>query len=240
MLRAKFGEETKCYHDIDDEFFIALFPLLQRHSITAMEGAEPPWALYKSVEYIVKNNIPGDVVECGVWNGGSMLLAAMALIHFGDTSRKLYLYDTFAGMPRPDDIDCRWDGLPTLPTWEAYANSGKIWGFGGTVEMVQDVMRLSQYPEENIIYIKGMVEDTIPQTRPDSVSILRLDTDLYRSTLHELVHLYPQLVSGGILIIDDYGQFQGARIAADQYFAENNLRIFLTRIDQTVRLAVKP
>ena len=240
MLSANFGDENRVYEDIDDEFFISIFPMLQKVTITAMEGAEAPWSLFKSVEYIVKNNIPGDIVECGVWSGGSMLLAAMSLIYFGDTSRKLYLYDTFSGMPRPEDIDRRWDGLPTLPTWENYANSGRVWGFGGTVEMVKEVMRISKYPEENIVYVEGLVEDTIPGVRPDTISILRLDTDFYRSTLHELVHLYPYLVSRGILIIDDYGQFQGSRAATDQYIAENNLPLFLTRVNKAARLAVKP
>jgi hypothetical protein len=69
---------------------------------------------------------------------------------------------------------------------------------------------------------------------------LRLDTDFYRSTHHELVHLYPSLVPGGVLIIDDYGAFQGARKATDEYIRQNNLRLFLSRIDEHVRLAIKP
>ena len=74
----------------------------------------------------------------------------------------------------------------------------------------------------------------------EQLSLLRLDTDFYKSTYHELKHLYPTLSSGGILIIDDYGYFQGARMATDQYIDENKLRIFLTRIDNSVRLVVKP
>lgn len=66
----------------------------------------------------MRNDIPGDIVECGVWSGGSMLRVALALMHCGDASRRVHLYDTFAGMPRPDTIDARWDGLPALPTWE--------------------------------------------------------------------------------------------------------------------------
>jgi O-methyltransferase len=85
-----------------------------------------------------------------------------------------------------------------------------------------------------------MVEDTLPAIRPEQVSLLRLDTDLYSSTYHELIHLYPLLAVGGILIIDDYGAFQGARIATDQFIEENRLPLFLSRIDGSVRLAVKP
>jgi hypothetical protein len=74
----------------------------------------------------------------------------------------------------------------------------------------------------------------------DRLSLLRLDTDFYKSTHHELVHLYPTLSSGGILIIDDYGFYQGSRKATDQYIAENNLKVFLNRVDDNVRLVVKP
>ena len=240
MLSIERDGQTKNYGDIDDPFFIALFPKIEKHTLTTMVGPESTWALYKSVEYIVKNNIPGDIVECGVWNGGSMLLVAMALIHFGDTSRKLYLYDTFAGMPRPDDIDRSSDGIPALATWENFAANGKVMGYGGTVDMVRDVLRYSTYPDEKMVFVEGLVEDTLPAWRPDQVSILRLDTDFYRSTLHELIYLYPVLSSGGILIIDDYGAFQGSRAATDQYIAQNNLKVFLSRVNDSVRLIVKP
>jgi len=240
MLRGEFEGRTIEYFDMDDDFFIQIFPIISKYSIAAMEGGEPSWALYKSIEYLVKHNIPGDIVECGVWSGGAMLLAALALINFGDTSRKIYLYDTFAGMPRPGEHDKRWDGMPALPTWENHLANGGMMGFGGTVDMVKSVLRISNYPEENLIFVPGMVEDTIPGTKPDTIALLRLDTDFYDSTYHELTHLYPDLVSGGVLIIDDYGYFQGSRLATDKYIAENNLKLFLNRVNHTVRLAVKP
>ncbi len=87
--------------------------------------------------------------------------------------------------------------------------------------------------------IKGKVEETIPHDIPEKISILRLDTDWYESTYHELVHLYPRLVKGGVLIIDDYGHWQGARKAVDQYFQENNIPVLLNWIDYTGRVAVK-
>jgi O-methyltransferase len=95
-------------------------------------GAEAAWALYDAIIYIVTNNIPGDIVECGVLSGGSMLLAAHTLMRLGDTSRRIYLYDTFAGMPRPDAVDTRWDGVPALPTWEHYQKNDRRWGYGGS------------------------------------------------------------------------------------------------------------
>jgi hypothetical protein len=88
--------------------------------------------------------------------------------------------------------------------------------------------------------VKGPVESTIPATIPDQLAILRLDTDWYESTKHELDHLYPRLVSGGILIIDDYGHWQGARQAVDEYFARQNLKPLLSRIDYTCRIMIKP
>jgi hypothetical protein len=102
------------------------------------------------------------------------------------------------------------------------------------------VVTSSGYPKDRFVFVEGLVEDTLPAQRPEAISLLRLDTDLHRSTLHELVHLYPLLTVGGILMIDDYGAFQGARLATDQYIEENQLKLFLSRIDVSVRLAVKP
>jgi O-methyltransferase len=228
------------FPDISDAFFMEAAGKVLPHTRTFGAGAEAPWALYQSIEYLVRNRIPGDIVECGVWSGGSMLLAALALQHFGDTSRRIWLYDTFAGNPRPEAVDARWDGVPALPTWEHYQQTGGRWCFGGTQEHVRRVVTSSGYPAEQFVFVEGLVEDTLPAQRPDTIGLLRLDTDLYRSTLHELVHLYPLLSPGGILMIDDYGAFQGARLATDQFIEQNQLKLFLSRIDSSVRLAVKP
>ena len=240
MLVVETEKGERDYPDISDPFFTEIATQVRPHTLTFNSGAEGPWALYQSIEDIVRNKIPGDIVECGVWSGGSVLLAALALKHFGDTSRRIYLYDTFAGMPKPDPIDARWDGLPALPTWERFQRDGRSWCFGGTQDYVRAVVSKSGYPEDKFVFVEGQVEHTLPATRPDHISLLRLDTDLYSSTYHELVHLYPPLTPGGILIIDDYGAFRGARLATDQFIAENNLPLFLSRIDVSVRLAVKP
>jgi hypothetical protein len=240
MLVVETEKGERAHPDISDPFFIEIAPKVRPHTLTFNSGAEGPWALYQSIEYIVRNKIPGDIVECGVWSGGSMLLAALALMHFGDTSRRIFLYDTFAGNPRPDAIDARWDGLPALPTWERFQQDGRNWCYGGTRDHVRGVVSSSGYPADKFVFVEGKVEDTIPATRPEQISLLRLDTDLYSSTHHELVHLYPLLTPGGILIIDDYGAFQGARIATDQFIEENKLPLFLSRIDVSLRLAVKP
>jgi O-methyltransferase len=104
---------------------------------------------------------------------------------------------------------------------------------------VQTNMKQTNYPFSKIHFVQGKVEQTIPETIPSSIALLRLDTDWYESTYHELVHLFPKLVTGGVLIIDDYGHWQGARKAVDQYFAEQKTPILLNRIDYTGRIAIK-
>ena len=99
---------------------------------------------------------------------------------------------------------------------------------------------LTNYPINNFQLIKGKVEDTLPGIMlPDSISLLRLDTDFYESTLHELKHLYPLLSKNGVLIIDDYGHWQGCKQAVDEYFDKENISLLLNRIDYTGRVAIK-
>jgi hypothetical protein len=88
-------------------------------------------------------------------------------------------------------------------------------------------------------FVKGLVEDTLPSSAPESIALLRLDTDWYESTRHELIHLFPRLVSGGVLILDDYGHWQGARKALDEYFEEHGVKMLLNRIDYSARIGVK-
>jgi O-methyltransferase len=239
MLIYETGNARLEYYDISDEFFVSLIHKVNPHTVPFASGVEAPWALYQSIEYIVRHGIPGDIVECGVWSGGSMLLAAHALLHFGDTSRRIWLYDTFTGVPKPEAVDARWDGVPVLPTWEHHNKTGGRWAYGGTQEHVREVVCSSGYPVDQFVFVEGMVEETLQATRPESISLLRLDTDLYRSTYLELVHLYPMISAGGILLLDDYGGFQGVRVAVDQYFDETRQPIFLSRINAGVRLAVK-
>jgi hypothetical protein len=96
------------------------------------------------------------------------------------------------------------------------------------------------YPSENIIFVKGMVEKTIPRTLPNKIALLRLDTDLYESTHHELIHLYPKVTTQGIIIIDDYGHFQGSQEATDNYFSQESQKVLFHRIDYSCRVGIKP
>jgi hypothetical protein len=114
-----------------------------------------------------------------------------------------------------------------------------IWGIA-PLESVRTNVESTDYPVECVRYIQGRVEDTIPLEAPDQIALLRLDTDWYESARHELVHLYPRLVPGGVLVIDDYGHWQGARKAVDEYLAEHGIRVLLCRMDYTGRIALKP
>lgn len=205
-----------------------------------MTSPERLFGLIEASKYIVEQQIDGAFVECGVWKGGSMLAAAETLIQKKDTSRQLFLYDTFEGMPPPTEEDKSFDGAKAenLLNQNLDKEQNLVWAYS-TLEQVKSTMALSTYPASNIHFIKGKVEDTIPDTLPDKIALLRLDTDWYESTKHELVHLFPKLERGGVLIIDDYGHWKGARKAVDEYFQNNNVRILLNRLDETGRIAIK-
>lgn len=222
--------------DMDREFK-NIYEQTKDYTLTNIESM---YTLYKALEYIVKAKIPGDVVECGVWKGGSAMVMAHTLLKMQDTTRKIYLYDTFAGMTKPTEKDTLIaDGSSAIETWEKkQKDTYNEWAFS-PLEEVKNNMRNTQYPEENIIYVKGKVEDTIPATISSQIALLRLDTDWYESTYHELKYLFPLIAPGGALIIDDYGHFAGAKEAVDRYFKENNINMLLNRIDYTGRIGIK-
>lgn len=198
--------------------------------------------LIDSVRYVCENKIPGAFVECGVWRGGSAMVAALKLIEMGDQSRDLFLYDTFEGMSEPTDADVMFDGTSAkelLNPNEKKEDLANYWCFA-TDHTVRANVLSTGYPGEKVHLIKGKVEETIPAQMPSQISILRLDTDWFESTAHELEHLYPLLAPNGVLIIDDYGHWAGARKAVDEYFSKLHPKPFLSRMDYTGRLAIKP
>jgi hypothetical protein len=207
-----------------------------------MTGPLRMHALYEAVRYVEQAKIDGDIVECGVWRGGSAMVAAMAMRELGSESRQFYLYDTFEGMPAPSDQDVRSDGRTARSMWKRQAadsDRGSAWCYA-PVEQVRQNLATTGYPQAQIHFVQGRVEQTIPQVAPQRIAILRLDTDWYESTWHELVHLYPRLSTGGVLILDDYGAWRGAREATDKYFSQAGHRPLLCRIDEAARIAVKP
>jgi O-methyltransferase len=200
-------------------------------------STERLYALHSAVEYIVRAGIEGDIVECGVARGGSMMMAALTLVALGDTSRQLILFDTFAGMPRPDRAR---DGDLYFEEWERQKIDDKSSHWAEvSIEEVAENMRSTGYPMDKVKLVKGMVEDTLEANLPGRIALLRLDTDWYESTAHELKHLYPLLIERGVLILDDYGCMPGARQAVDEYVRDNKIGLLLNRIDSDGRMAIK-
>ena len=224
--------------DMKEAAFQKLYNLCKPFTMTSTERM---YSLYKAVNYILENNIPGDFVECGVWKGGSALLIAQMLSDKNIVDRKVILYDTYEGMSEPTEQDKNIVGEPaaSLLQESSIEIQDSIWCYS-SFEEVKHNLSLSGLLPECIIMIKGKVEDTIPSQLPTkSISLLRLDTDWYESTKHELNYLYPLLNKNGILIIDDYGHWEGCRKAVDEYVLTHNLSILFNRIDNTGRLAIK-
>ena len=219
-----------------DKRFMKIYKKCKKYTMTSKERM---YSLYKSVEYIINSKIPGNFVECGVWRGGSTMLIAYTLLELNATNRKIYLYDTFQGMTKPaeDDYLVSNKNVHASDNWkkEQRKNYNK-WCYASLSE-VKNNMALTKYPENNIIFIKGKVEETIPKTIPSKIAILRLDTDWYESTKHELIHLFPLVSKNGVLIIDDYGCWAGSKKAVDEYFS--NKSILLNRIDDPGRIGIK-
>jgi hypothetical protein len=202
-----------------------------------LTSIERRFALIKAVEHVIKNNIQGDFVECGVWRGGSAMLIALTLIRLGVFNRKIWLYDTFEGMPAPTGFDKSGHGVDAKIIFNKEVKNYGAWCYSSLKE-VQNNLSKTQYSYDNFQFVVGKVEETIPSQMPNQICLLRLDTDWYESTKHELKHLFPLLQKSGILIIDDYGDWQGARKAVDE-FCEANASVFLNKIDHTGRLVIK-
>ncbi|QEG23503.1 TylF/MycF/NovP-related O-methyltransferase [Mariniblastus fucicola] len=208
-----------------------------------MTSPERILALCEAVDHVCKNEIAGDIVECGVWKGGSMAAVAHSLVSRSQDHRTLWMYDTYDGMSEPtdNDVDLRGHSAERLLADADYANSeskDSIW-CRCSLNQVKQTLIETGYPESMLRFVKGKVEDTLPLESPEQIAILRLDTDWYESTRCELEILFPKLVPGGVLIIDDYGHWQGCRKAVDEYFESQNVKMFLHRVDYTGRLGIK-
>lgn len=194
----------------------------------SMTSKERIFALFDSLEYIRKLNLEGDIVECGVWKGGNIFGIIEYLYRFNINNKNVWLYDTFQGMSNPEIVDVDLNhkaasDLMNLPSILAYCS----------LDNVKATLCKSKFDQNYIKYIVGDVSQTltIPHNIPKNISLLRLDTDWYKSTKDELHFLYPKLVNKGILIVDDYGHWQGAKKACDEYFAYKNITI--SQIDYT-------
>jgi hypothetical protein len=219
--------------------------ILERALPYSMTGPPRMLALLDAVRYCVARGLSGAFAECGVWRGGSVLAMLLTLQDLGAESRQVYLYDTFEGMTAPTEHDVSELDPPALQTWqEAEREDRTAWDqlFAPEVfneDSVRKLLTDTGYSATSLHFIRGPVEQTLPAQAPDEIALLRLDTDWYESTRHELTHLFPRLVPGGVLIIDDYGHWQGAQRAVDEYFGSEHPPLLLSRIDYTGRIAIK-
>jgi hypothetical protein len=196
----------------------------------SMTGELRMYVLSQAVKYIKNSNLKGDFVECGVWRGGNIILFQKLNLLY-DLKRQIYAFDTFSGMSKPTQFDMSYNILA-----EEYLKMGPDLCYSSYEEFFKNVSKETTF--ENIKVIKGKVEDTLLEEMnlPENISILRLDTDWYESTKIELEILYKRLVKGGILILDDYGHWTGAKKAVDEYFGED---VWLHYVDYSCRYVIK-
>ena len=219
----KFDRDME-FRDLDSRFF-PLYGASRKFSMTSVPAL---YELYKSVQYIARAGIPGALAECGVWRGGSVMMMAYTLLQEKKADRDLYLFDTFEGLPEPDPaVDVDFEGNAAASQWfHGWARCAR--------ERVVENVAATGYPRELIHCVEGMVEDTLPELLvPQHLALLRVDTDWHSSTKIVLETLWPRLANGGVLILDDYGHWQGARLATDNFFADKPVK--MNRVDYAVR-----
>jgi O-methyltransferase len=222
--------------ELADPEFERLYERCQEYTMTSRQRM---FSVYQAARYLASAGVEGAFAECGVWRGGSTMMAALSFAGCGDITRDLWLYDTFEGMPEPSAEDtASWEADPHREWARNQRDGFNDWCYAPLVEVRQNIASTG-IAAEQVRYVQGKVENTLPDQMPERIALLRLDTDWYESTRHELDHLYPRLVSGGVLIIDDYGHWPGVRRAVDEYFSEHGIHLLLQRIDYAGRMAVK-
>jgi hypothetical protein len=244
LLLAKFGfvinlgSTPASYPELSKEEIVFLKEVFAR-SLT-MTSFESLCTLAISCKHLSNSGIKGDFVEAGVWRGGSSIIAK----HFLAGDRKFYLFDTYSGMTMPTEYDYRvgaQNNQQALARWESEKKTDHNgWVFASLEEVTKNFDNFKLL-DSTVVFCKGDVRETLlKEPLPDQIALLRLDTDFYDSTLVELQVLWPRLVSNGILILDDYGHWDGARKAVDDYFSSVEPRSSLmTPIAGGGRLIVK-
>ena len=206
-----------------------------------MTSSERLWSLLNAVRHVVNDDVPGDFVECGVWRGGSVMAMAEELARLRVLDRRIWLYDTFSGMTPPTSRDVEASTGTTAAEMlnaTSAVDGNNVWCIAGRADVESNV-RSTGYPFEQFRFVEGDVCLTLQREVPDSIAILRLDTDWYESTKASLETLYPKLAVGGVCILDDYGHWQGARAAVDEYFALRGHRPYMHMIDYSGRVFIK-
>lgn len=189
-----------------------------------------------AIDSVCSKNILGDIVEIGVWKGGSMLSMLLALEKNNCLDRTIHLYDTFEGMTPSTEADKDFNGKDA----NELIKQDSFWScISGLEEVQKNISQNSKYPSHLINYHKGDICKT--KFIPDKIAVLRLDTDWYESTKFELDNFYDKVCSGGMVIIDDYGHWQGCKQAVDEFLrdrASSNIKLF--EIDYTGVFFIKP
>ena len=238
LQRLKLGARVKQSSEVAVEATAdesSMLAIAGRYSMTSKARL---WATLQAMQHIAREKIDGDLVECGVWKGGNLVLFGLMAKKLGLT-RTIWGYDTFEGMSAPTDEDVRISTAETakemLPSFTK--NGVTEWCYSPYQEVEQNFRR--EVGDAPLKLIKGKVEDTLSVVSniPDRIAILRLDTDWYESTRKELDVLYPRLEKGGVLIIDDYGYWAGSKKAVDEYFSDRS--VWLHRVDHSCRLVIK-
>ena len=183
--------------------------------------------LYGAVTYVVRNGIPGDLVECGCASGGSGAMMALTLRHLG-AHRALWMFDTFEGLPAPTADD------PDYEIADLFTGTCV-----GTLEEVQDLFKRLQVAEE-VQFVKGLFQDTLPYSHVGQIALLHIDGDWYESVKVCLENLYDRVTPGGIIQLDDYGYWKGARKAVDEFLEKREIHEPLQRLDYSGRSFRKP
>lgn len=198
--------------------------------------------LWQQVRHVDRAQIAGALVECGTWRGGASAMMALAHLASGPATRPLHLFDSFAGLPQPD---ASVDGDAAV-AYARGAAAGALDAIGRLVGALEDNQSLLRervgYPTELTHYHVGWFQMTVPAAAPaiGPIAVLRLDGDWYESTRVCLEHLFPLVVSGGIVVIDDYGKWPGCRRAVDEYLATLPRALYLHHIDPAGRYLLLP
>ena len=198
---------------------------------------------FECINYIVKKNLQGDIIESGVANGRQVCLILETLKYYNKENFNVYLYDTFQGMVEPGKYDYKtWekDNSESIKKYNKSLNENKVSSWQNySLEEVKKNISLTEYPENKINYIIGDVTLTIPKNKHETISFLRLDTDFYESTKVELDYLFSKVIKGGVIILDDYGAFTGVKKATDEFFDAHNLSPLLIRTSFKERVFIK-
>lgn len=205
-----------------------------------------------AVDYILKNNIEGVIVECGVDTAHFEYVWILELMK-NNAVRDIYMYDTFGGLVKPCDYDytCKdskvysMDKDQVYETWKRQIIDEKTNGWCYTpLKKVQERLNATGYPQEHLHYVIGDVMETLKDktTLPEKIAILRLDTDWYESSKYELEQLYDNVVVGGVIIFDDYYHWDGQRRATDEFFESRNIVVSyrdFVRLDEKTAAIIK-